>query len=90
MNRLWTILDEHEKGIQSILYHKRKDWEKRHLVWKQVCDDWKKQGKSGVPYPEPQIFPETIVRKNNPIHVEARVLGDIYEELKKGTQNTDV
>ncbi len=83
METLRRILDEHEKSIQSILYHKKIDFEKRHLVWKQSCEQWTRQGKEGIPYPEPQIYPEYLVRQNNKIHFRAEVLENIYQKIEK-------
>lgn len=83
MEALRNILDNHERGIQNILYHKKKDFEKRHMVWKQNCNDWTRQGKEGIPYPEPQIFPEYIVRKNNDIHISAKDLESICQQITK-------
>lgn len=83
METLRRILDEHEKSIQSILYHKMIDYEKRHLVWKQSCLQWTRQGKEGIPYSEPQMYPEYLVRQNNKIHFRAEVLENIYEKIEK-------
>ena len=83
MDRLRHILDEHESGIQNIMYHKGLDFQKRHLVWKQNCLQWTRQGKVGIPYPEPQMYPEYLVRKNNLIHFSAEDLESIYQEIKK-------
>ena len=83
METLRRILDEHERSIQNILYHKRIDYEKRHLVWKQNCVHWTRQGKEGIPYPEPQIYAEYLVRKNNQIHFSAENLENLYQQIKK-------
>ena len=83
METLRRILDEHERSIQNILYHKRIDFEKRHLVWKQSCLHWTRQGKEGIPYPEPQIYAEYLVRKNNKIHFSAEILENLYQQIKK-------
>lgn len=81
METLRKILDEHEEKIQMIMYHKTNDWEKRHLVWKQGVREWQRQGNKGVPYPEPEMFPEHIVRKNNEIRLQADDLKKIYMQL---------
>lgn len=83
MDELRKILDKHESDIQTILFHKRKDFEKRHLIWKHSCSEWKRDGKQGIPYPEPQIYPEYLVRKNKLIHLTAEDLGGIYQQIKK-------
>lgn len=87
MERLRKILDEHEASIQSILYHKRIDFEKRHLIWKQKCSEWTRQGKNGVPYPEPQMYPEYLVRQNNHIQFLASDLEEIYKQIKNKVES---
>ena len=83
METLRRILDEHERSIQNILYHKKIDYEKRHLVWKHKCAEWTRQGKHGFPYPPPQMYPEYLVRQNNKIHFRAEVLENIYQKSEK-------
>ena len=83
MEDLRRIIDQHEKTIQNILYHKKIDYEKRLLVWKHNCSEWTRQGKEGVPYPKPQLYPEYLVRQNNKIHFRAEVLEHIYKKIEK-------
>ena len=44
-----------EESIQSIFYHKRRDWQRMHLQWAQHMEEIAKTGR-GRPYPEP-VFP---------------------------------
>jgi hypothetical protein len=81
MDILRSILDAHEEKIQTIMRHKTIDWEKRHLAWKQATREWQRLGKEGMPYPEPELFPEHLVRKNNEIHFQANDLKRIYMQL---------
>ena len=83
MEDLRQILDDHEANIQTILFHKRKDFEKRHMIWKHNCSEWQRDGKKGIPYPEPQMYPEYLIRRNNMIHFNAIDLENIYKEIAK-------
>lgn len=81
MNALRQILEDHEKKIQTIMYHKKLDWEKQHLVWKHATSEWQRKGNEGLPYPEPSMYPEYIVRRDNDIHIRANDLKIIYDKL---------
>ena len=81
------ILDDHERKIQTIMHHKRLDWEKRHLIWRQAKTEWQRFGNEGIPYPEPEMFPEYIVRRNNDIRIKAEDLERIYKEIQRTTIN---
>lgn len=83
MQDLQQILSAYEDKIQVMLYHKQIDWEKRHLVWKHECRKWRRQGMQGDPYLEPQMYSESIIRKNNPIELQAKDLQSILEKIQK-------
>ena len=47
---------EMEKKIQILFYHRRRDFERAHLRWKQEMEEILRTG-SGEPYAEP-LFPD--------------------------------
>lgn len=81
MEILKSVLAAHEEKIQTIMHHKKIDWEKRHLVWKQATNEWQRSGNEGLPYPEPELYPERLVRENNDIHFKAEDLERIYNQI---------
>ena len=58
----FAVICELEDCVEAIFYHKRRDWERRHLRWRQDLEEFRRAG-HGRAYSEPGFPSIRAIRK---------------------------